>query len=138
MKNNLIIFGKWVLNKFSTRVEENTFDIRKYIFHMSLTEADLEEERASDQVIEDRQRELRQSSKNRKDNLIHFKLKYRTDEIVKTSRDNLTQIIMDIDRPLTSDAYKIIYLVYANTENYVDLKIGNINYAKPINHDEPK
>ena len=110
---------------------------------MSLTEAELEEERASDQVIEDmqrelRQRELRQSSKNRKDNLIHFKLQYRTDEIVKTSKEDLTQIIMDIDRPLTSDAYKIIYLVYANTENYVDLKIGNINYAKPINHDEPK
>ena len=137
-EKDLIIMGKWILNKFSTRIEENTFDIRKYLFRFSLTQDESVDDMVSDQASEDRQRELRRNSDNRKSHGIHFKLLYKTDEIVRTSQEDLTQIVMDIDRTLTSDAYKIIYLIYENTEEYVTLKIGNINYLKELNPDESK
>ena len=137
-EKDLIIMGKWILNKFSTRIEENTFDIRKYLFRFSLTQDESVDDMVSDQASEDRQRELRRNSDNRKSHGIHFKLLYKTDEIVRTSQEDLTQIVMDIDRTLTSDAYKIIYLIYENTEEYVTLKIDNINYLKELNPDEAK
>ena len=45
---------------------------------------------------------------------------------------------MDIDRPLTPDSFKIIYLVYENSEDYAHLKISNKNYLKELNIEEPK
>lgn len=130
--------GKWILNKFSTRVEENTFDIRKYLFKLSLTEPESTDNMMSDEISQNKERELRLCSKNRKRNGVHFKLLYKTNQIVRTSREDLTQIIMDIDRPLTSDSYKIIYLIYENSENYVDLKIGNINHSNQPDHKDSK
>ena len=56
-------------------------------------------------------------------------LNYETDEIVKTSREDLTQIIINIDRLLTPDSLKIIFQIYENSQRYVDLKITNANYA---------
>ena len=50
----------------------------------------------------------------------------------------MSQIVMDIDRPLTPDSFKIIYLVYENSEDYVHLKISNKNYLKELNIEEPK
>ena len=45
---------------------------------------------------------------------------------------------MDINRPLTSDSYKILYLVYDNCKEYTDLNISNKNYLKEDDSGEPK
>ena len=50
----------------------------------------------------------------------------------------MTQIIMDIDRSLTSDSYKILSLVYDYCEKFVELKISNKNHMKESNFDERK
>ena len=34
-EKHLIILGKYILNKFSTRIDENTFDVRKYLFALT-------------------------------------------------------------------------------------------------------
>ena len=31
-EKDLIMIGKWMLNKFSDQIEENTFDIRQYLY----------------------------------------------------------------------------------------------------------
>ena len=133
MKNNLIIMGKWILNKFSAKIEENTFDIRKYLF--SLKEVQPIDDKPENRISEERLRELRNSSRNRHQGF-HFRLDHHTNEIVQT-RGNMTQIIMNIDRPLTSDSHKILYLVLDYCEPYVDLKISNKNYLKEVGAGEP-
>ena len=45
---------------------------------------------------------------------------------------------MDVDRSLSPDSYKIIYLVYENSESYVDLKISNKNDMKEFSIEEPR
>ena len=125
--------GKWMLNKFSAKIEENTFDIRKYLF--SLKEVQPIDDKPENRISEERLRELRNSSRNRHQGF-HFRLDHHTNEIVQT-RGNMTQIIMNIDRPLTSDSYKILYLVFDYCEPYVDLKISNKDYLKEVDTGEP-
>ena len=50
----------------------------------------------------------------------------------------MTQIFLNIDRPLTNDSYKILYLVCDFCEHFVDLKISNKNYLKEVFPEEPK
>ena len=59
-EKDLIIIGKWILNKFSTKVEENTFDIRRYLF--SISEVDITDDQTEQQTSEEKERELRESS----------------------------------------------------------------------------
>ena len=58
--------------------------------------------------------------------------------LLRHQNKHLTQIIMDVDRSLSPDSYKIIYLVYENSESYVDLKISNKNYLKEFSIEEPR
>ena len=83
-EKDLIIMGKWILDKFSTRVEENTFDIRKYLFSMSKIK--LEDDTANRQRSRNIEKRLLESSNNRGNIDVHFKLNYKTNEIVKTSK----------------------------------------------------
>ena len=92
----------------------------------------------SNQVSESRARQLRQSSSIRSQRNVFFRLNFATNEIVQTQRGNMTQIIIDINRRLTYDSYKILYLVYDYCEPYLDFKISNINYLKELDTGEPK
>ena len=92
----------------------------------------------SNQVSESRARQLRQSSSIRSQRNVFFRLNFATNEIVQTQRENMTQIIIDINRRLTYDSYKILYLVYDYCEPYLDFKISNINYLKELDTGEPK
>ena len=83
-EKDLIIMGKWILDKFSTRVEENTFDIRKYLFSMSKVK--LEDDTVNVQRSRNMEERLLESSNNRGMIDVHFKLNYKTNEIVRTSK----------------------------------------------------
>ena len=83
-EKDLIIMGKWILDKFSTRVEENTFDIRKYLFSMSKVK--LEDDTVNVQRSRNMEKRLLESSNNRGMIDVHFKLNYKTNEIVRTSK----------------------------------------------------
>ena len=61
-----------------------------------------------------------------------------TNIIFRKIGENDTQICMDINRPLTSDSYKILYLVYDNCKEYTDLDISNKNYLRKVDFGEPK
>ena len=134
-EKDLIILGKYTLKKFSARIDENTFDVRKYLF--ALTEVQTIDEDNSNEVSESKARELRASSNLRNERNIFFRLTFATNEIVQTQREGITQIIMDIDRPLTYDSYKILYLLYVYCDQFVDLKISNKNYLKKVDTGEP-
>ena len=134
-EKDLIIFGKYILKMFSARIDENTFDVRKYLF--ALTEVQTMDEDNSNGVSESKARALRQSSNIRAQRNVFFRLTFTTNEIVQTQRGNMTQIIMDIDRPLEYDSYKILYLLYEYCDHFVDLKISNKNYLKEVNAGEP-
>ena len=126
-EKDLIFIARWILNKFSLKAEEGTFNICQYLF--SLTDVELADDVKIDEAYENRLLELDQHFENRRRNGVHFMLNYETDEIVRTSREELTQIIISIDRLLTPDSLKIIFQIYENSQRYVDLKITNSNYA---------
>ena len=128
--------GKWILSKFSARVDENIFDVRKYLF--SLKEVEAEDSKSSAETPNNRIEELRETFQNRHTRSVEFKLNYEKNKIQQTRRGNMTQIIMDIDRSLTSDSYKILSLVYDYCEKFVELKISNKNHMKESNFDERK
>ena len=135
-EKDLISMGKWILNKFSARVDENIFDVRKYLF--SLKEVEAEDSKSSAETPNNRIEELRETFQNRHTRSVEFKLNYEKNKIQQTRRGNMTQIIMDIDRSLTSDSYKILFLVYDYCEKFVELKISNKNHMKESNFDERK
>ena len=83
-EKDLIFIGKWILDKFSTRVEENTFDIRKYLFSMS--KVDSTDETAINKTSRDMAIKLKESSNSRERRGIHFRLDYVTNDIVETSK----------------------------------------------------
>ena len=94
--------GNTYSNKFTKKIDENEFDVRKYLF--SLTEVQTEGEDNSNDVLNSREEELKQMPENLA----------RTNRSFRPKRENKTKICMDINRPLTSDSYKILYLVYDN------------------------
>ena len=61
-----------------------------------------------------------------------------TNEIVKIVDNDLTQIIMDIDRAFTPDCFKMIYLVLKYCDKNVDIKISNKNHMKNLKLSKPK
>ena len=135
-EKDLISMGKWILNKFSARVDENIFDVRKYLF--SLKEVQTEDSKSSAETPNRRSEELRETFQSRHTKSIDFRLNYETNELQQTRRGNMTQIVMDIDRHLTSDSYKILYLVYDYCEKFVELKISNRKHMKEPNFDNRK
>ena len=63
-----------------------------------------------------------------------FKLNFVSNKIVRTrAREEKIQIILDIDRVLTSDFYKIIFLILEHCYKAVEFNITNKNYLKHIN-----
>ena len=64
--------GNTYSNKFSKKIAENEFDVRKYIF--SLTEVQTEGEDNSNEVSSDQDEELKQSSNNRGRANSHFRI----------------------------------------------------------------
>ena len=55
-EKDLIFIARWILNKFSSRVEEGTFNICQYLF--SLTDVELADDVKIDEAYENRLLEL--------------------------------------------------------------------------------
>ena len=71
MRNNLIIMLKWVMNKFSKTIDENTFDVRQYIFKFSKTDDQTIDDESIEEQSEDKEKELSESIESRKRRRAH-------------------------------------------------------------------
>ena len=129
-EKDLIMMGKWMLNKFSDQIEENTFDVRQYLYSCRQVQAfEKDQERRMEQA---RQEELKDNIQMRRMNCVHFRLDEENNRIVKDENAgwSKTHISLDIDRVLTADSYKVIYLLRRFCLNNVDLNITNKKHIK--------
>ena len=129
-EKDLIVMGKWMLNKFSDRIEENTFDVRQYLFSCKQVETFSEDEEL--EMEQARQSELRDNVRMRRMQTVHFRIDEENNKIVEDemARKSKTHISLDINRVLTADSYKIIYLLRRFCLENVDLNITNKKYIK--------
>ena len=119
-----------MLNKFSDQIEENTFDVRQYLYSCRQVQAfEKDQERRMEKA---RQEELKDNIQMRRMNCVHFRLDEENNRIVKDENAgwSKTHISLDIDRVLTADSYKVIYLLRRFCLNNVDLNITNKKHIK--------
>ena len=129
-EKDLIIMAKWMLNKFSDQIEENTFDVRQYLFSCQPVQSfDEDEELKMEQA---RQEELQDNVEMRRMESVHFRVDEEHNRIVKDEMagKSKTHISLDIDRVLTADSYKVIYLLRRFCLENVDLNITNKKFIK--------
>ena len=68
-----------------------------------------------------------------------FKLNHVSNKIIKSiAEEKKIQIILDIDRALTSDSYKVIFLILEHCYKALEFKITNKKHLEGLNLEEPK
>ena len=100
---SLITTCKWILNKYSTRNEREYFNVKDYLLSFShiLSFNEKEDEDNKKQ----KEGELELSNDRRRNIKTHF-IMDKDGTIKKKAEKTETQIILEIDRKLSSDSYK--------------------------------